>query len=289
MAKSSVSLPVLYTKRKNEFDIVVKKLKDAREIISDTVVNQMIVACFSRKLADYNIDDKKDYNKVIDIVSTWRYNVGAMKDVPAIQLRLEADYLFKTWPNTTIEDVRVCIELMTQDVLDLKLEYVNFSALFMGRVLTAYYNYKSTVIGKVHDLIDQQLPASEERTLAQRAEDIKGLVKLCHDHYLEKFKETIFNGVVYDFLRNTRRLVITKELAEKAKAESSVLYSKMRDNNNRSIAQLLRPTQASKDDKKKALRQFGVIYCLKDYFGKIKIDELLASITEKDIEIITEK
>ena len=287
--ESSASLPAQYKQQKSKFDLVVSKLKDAREIVSAPIANEMIVACYCRKLGDYDVDNKEDYNRIIDVVSNWRYMVGAMKDIPAIQLRLEAEYLFKTWPNVTVEDIKICIDLMTQGILDLKLEYVNFSALFMGRVLNAYFEYKSTVITKVNELMSFQLESPPQRTPEQKVEDMKELIKICHGHFLEGFKETVFNGIVYDFLRLTGRLVITKELAEKAKGFSNASYSTLRDNTNRSIGELLKPNDQHKENKKKVVRQFGINYCLKDYFKKHTLEETLASVVKENFVTNTEK
>lgn len=275
MDQSLVNLPAQYSKRKNEFDTAIASLQKAREIQSPAIAEKMVIACYSRKYEAYDIANRKDYNEVLELLSRWRVSVGQIKDIPAAQLKMETEFLIQNYPELTTTDVQVMIELLTRGLLDLKLDYVNFSALFMGRVINAYFNYKAGVISLVNEKVDRILPQQEDRTTVQRVEDMKGLISECHKHYKEGFKENFFNGTVYEFLRLTKRIVITKELSEKAHAHATFAYSSRRDNKNRSIAELSKPTDEMVDIKKSAIRQLCIDFHLKHFFDNNKLPDAL--------------
>jgi hypothetical protein len=251
-------------------------------------VTKLIDATYGRKLGTVNMHQKEDQDKVIDLVSYWRTLLGAIKDVHPAQLKVEAAYLVENYPTLTFSDINLAMDCLIQQKLDLRLPFViNFSALFMGQVLDAYRRYKAEEINKISEQVTPPVPPSQKLTPSQKAEEMKSILRLCRDQVVDGCKERFFNGIVYDFLRRTGRLVLNDQVIEDGKkycAKKMMEYQAGTIASLNDIVNKRKSDQDAKRDREAQMRQHKIDYCLIYFFSTQEIDKIIEGICSKDYQ-----
>lgn len=235
------------------------------------------------KLGDLDMSKDEDYEFAIDMVANWRMLLAATKDTDPQLIRTEAIYLVDTHPDITIAELKNAIRLLTEHKLGINLPFViNFSCLFMSQVLAAYLQIKETVIVEVIKAEDRQLPQEIEVSLEERTESIKYMIVECKKHVEEGCQQVIFVNDVYNFLRKTKRLVFNDKMVEEAKAYANKQYAVWVSNQPLNLS---RVNQDVKKEKELMLRQFGINYCLIDFYKNNDLQKVYSSVTVEDYKI----
>jgi hypothetical protein len=275
-------------KQKEHYQIALNKLAYHGELKNAREADLMLAACFDTKLSTLSMEGREG-EKMLELVSYWRLRLGCSKDVSPLELKIEAEYLLESWGHLSVVDIKNAIMLLTENKLDLTIPYViHFSTLSMGQVLAAYEKYKAPIIDKVVETADDiKLREVTEPTIEEQIEAKRQIITLCHQHMKEGFVETFFNRMVYDFLRRTKRLVFNDAVIAEAKAYAAKKYTAWVASEEVNLKKMGKQggVKVGKEEKEKMNRQFGVDYCLIWYFENNKLEDVLASITEKDLRL----
>jgi hypothetical protein len=244
----------------------------------------------------------KGETDLIDVIAQLRTLVGAARDAAKEQLQVEARFLQNNYADLSVEDVKIAFNLYMSNRLDIETQsYVIFSPLFIAHVLNSYRVYRSKTIKAVGDKAEPKLMMYEEEIKnnsdegrAKKLEGIKECIRECCRHEQEGFRERFFIGMVYDFLKKTKRLRIDDALRKEAKefAEKKFLLDREANwkmersklDNIVHISETIYSNPAALyDNKNDALADYMREFYLTGYFNKIGLNDLLNSITEKDL------
>lgn len=259
-------------------------------VLGEPQLDQAIVkSCYCRRLGTLGrVDMKSDkIDAVVEHISYWRMITGCMKDLDekGIQIRSEAVYLINEFPDLTFEgennDLANICEMLVQGRLEIKLDFVQFSPLFMGRCIAAYLKLKQNQITKMTNELLTKNPAEEtvpiEEKLASFQETLRIVAKQSKDDKYDGFQR-IFNQYVYDFLRKTKRMVFDDQITSAARKYADGKYQ---DYFSKQHA-LIKDKAVVRKEKEKILRQFGIHFCLKNYFSNNDVEKLVAEISADD-------
>lgn len=248
---------------------------------------QLVNSCFGLKLAQFGVVslDSTHIKDVINIINRWRLNVGATRDVTDLQIRTEAVHLINTFPELTYQglnnDIDTMIDLLVKGRLDVKLDYINFSPLFIGRVVSAYKAFKTAEITKMRDAVLTKNPDTPPTPVETRLEGMKWMIETQAEAARSGHADTGFSRDVYDFLRKTKRMQFTDAMIQEAKHYSDKKYPEWLNRQPREEAARLTAQKALRDQR---LRQFGIEYCLVEFFKATDLPGLLAGITVAEYE-----
>ncbi len=264
------------------------------------VASQMANSKISTRIVDsfydvrmQNVDDEK----IMDIVGNFRRLVGATSVKNEAQVKesitLETVFLKNNYPYLSAVDVHTAMDLFVNGKLDMAIpDYVNFSPLFIGQVMNSYLRYKNKVIKELEMAAEKPLLLLMENP-ANKLQGIKDCIIECHAHMKEEFKERFYNNIVYDFLRKTKRLKLdvdqvsdSKKYAEKKYAEARKELIGKKKPEFVSFNQALDMNPAKVMDKKNAIRAYAIEYVLIRFFKENNIDQVVASVTGDDIELL---
>lgn len=270
-------------------------MKAATQMPNPDIAVNIIKSCYDVKLSDVSMSE------VIECIGTWRAMTGSIK-TDETQVTVEASFLKGNYKMLSLKDVNNAIQLFLNNKLDIDVpEFVSFSTMHISRVLNSYLRYKSKVVMALDEIAEKpllELNEADKQSIHSRVEGIKSCILDCWEHSKEDFKERFFNQMVYDFLRKTGRLKINKQLIEEAKKYGEKKYlddrKKIQDKEKekkefKDMSSVLDLTPAKLHEKSQAIRLYGIDYCLKDFFSKKDVKQIISSISEKDIETVDKK
>lgn len=239
------------------------------------------------KLEDYDLSNDDHYDALVDLIGQWRMICGAMKGVDAVQIKMEATHMQMAHGTLTMAEVKMAIQFMVDQKLGINLpDYINFSCVFISKVLSAYEDVKQELLSKIipvaekNALIEPPAPSMQEKV-----ETMRYMIRECSKHAKVGFKQIVFNMTVYSFLKKTGRIVITDEIKAEARKHADKQYAiyalAVPLNLQRSAVVIKKEGQALR-------KQYGVQYCLLHYFKQYPVladlERALQEIQEADYE-----
>lgn len=277
------------TKQKGELVKIAQELAQKREIENSEVAILLIEGKFDRPLSEYSLTNESDLDSLLTLVGQMRMRLGFDKNVNPDHVKLEAEYLKAQWGSLSKKDITNAIDFLVSARLDYSMAYQHtFSTLVIGGILASYRKFRATVLGKVEKVAgDREAVMAKPISIQEQVETIKDIIRLCHEHYKNGFQETFFNRTVYDFLRKTKRMIFTDESVKRAKEFAEKEYQKwnliQQQGTAGNLSEVLRKA-TSHIDKDSKIRQFGIQYCLKEYFDNNDLEKVIQSISEKDYQ-----
>lgn len=248
---------------------------------NDASMRAVINAAFGVKIADANHDPKVEM-EVIKKVTLWRAYVGATKvDERGKQISFEADFLIKHYPNLTLDDLSLCIDMFVTQQLDLpEKSFVVFSPMFMGLVLDKYRSFKNRKAIELGEKLNTLPPPEKPKpTPKERAESMKEMIMGVHEQ-INKGNLFIFMiHDVYDYFRRLKKIVFTDKMIEEAKkyAVVKMSISDKEDGFKKALADM----HINKKDREDVHRWFCKEYCVKDYFRTHRLEDIINQVEEK--------
>ncbi len=249
-------------------------------------------ACFDTKLKDLRLDVQNNeqgdpsFADLVQKVGGWRYMVGAMKDsmgkvIGEKQLAVEAGILLKNYPNFTLMELDNAINLLIAQKLNVKVDFINFSPLFMGQILSAYEKYKQMRLSLIPEYQAEQ-DETKKTTISERMQSMKEMITEIAIHVKSGGVGHFFSGIVYDFLRATKRLRIDTDLLKNSKEYANKQYGFFVKKGDKTILETANLPPEAKKEKIASLRRFQIDFLLKDFFEKNNVDKVIESMSEKE-------
>jgi len=195
-------------------DIVVGKIPNTN---SDSVLvyNKKQT---EKRLKEINNADKAEVLEITKAVAQWGYVLGIK--VIAEDLVILNNFIRDSFPNLNIFDLKACVRLVSldSDLLETDAEhYGKLTMIYVSKVLKAYEKYKSTVCSDIRQKIikleqENKPPMPKEERLKNFKELLTNAKKTSDNG--ESFED--LGGVVYDFIRFNKLIVMDKVLIAKA-------------------------------------------------------------------------
>lgn len=223
-------------------------------------------------------------NQLIDTVAKWQFYVG-IKNPSSQELLLIVQFIQKQYSQLSCQEISLAVDLGLEgklDVTDLK-PYGVFSPLYVSGILNAYIDYKMPIVREVVERYERINPPNTDTPKMTVEEQAKFMRDIILSEY-RKFKEngTVndYLSIIYDFLKKTKRLIITEELKEKAITEGERMYAEY-ISKERAVGNFVDKFWNIQDKKSKT-NKMSREYCLIEYFKNVDIEALVNSIKDNE-------
>ncbi len=256
---------------------------------------RIIEACYETKLNDIPMAST-DPNEVdcIDLVTQLRIMVGQNKDHSAMQLEIEAKFLKNAFKDYSVSEVYIATELFLSNRLDIQLPtHVTFSPMFISHLMNAYTRYKLQTMKDIEEKTQGDVLKLQQKDNIKRLEGMRACIKDCIQHSKEDFKERFFNGLVYDFLRKSNKLMLNDDIIKEGKKYAEKKFLSDRQKNHDKVKEkkefkepgdVLDMNPAGLYDRKKAESLYAKDYYLIQFFNSIEnVEVFLSNILESEI------
>jgi hypothetical protein len=115
----------------------------------------------STKIRDY-IDKSEEVNKMIDLLMRWRIYTGINADPHFSEYIIIYDFIKYNFGELNYTDIETAINLSTANKLEIikskaDESFASFSCSYVGRILSAYKEYRKNMIYKVKDQVEKYL------------------------------------------------------------------------------------------------------------------------------------
>lgn len=230
-------------------------------------------------LAIYN-KENKDINSLIDVLAKWRWMSGINvsnqhEDDVARELALLSQFVVKNYPNITTDEISLAIDLSLTNKLDVDVRTFNsFSPMYVSRILNSYLEYRRIKYDEIYDRkvkAEAKKKAEEKPTPEQRMVAMKDLILYFWEQYKNEGEVKDHFNVLYDYLKRTNQLNLSKELIDEA-----IEYGKMRSKNYVAdyFTDVLGKEKVSGEDFEK---KFARNYCIQKMFDDCEDVDLIVS------------
>lgn len=254
----------------------------------------MVKSNLELELVEAFLDKKKikdmsneEQATIFDTIGWWMTNLGIMNTISPIEMKLIADFIVENYSMLTIEEIKKAINLSITKRLNCDTELYNrsFSNMYVGRILEAYIQFRNDELREFYYRVEKQVQ-SIEPPKATAVDKKKIMVELLTTLYSDYVKDNTNIGYcysVYDFLKKTNRLHLTKEIVEASVEYAKITSQKViKDIYSNSMGELL---QQYKNLDKEALKdKYARNYMVSVYFASCDFGKLIQSITEKEFE-----
>jgi hypothetical protein len=283
--------------QKDKYLIAAKQVIDDRSL---PIANRIIEAAFEKtlvpigdrnlpersskvitRLGELDMSNDDDFNFMVDLVAGWRLLLGATKETDPTVFKFEATYLVETYPLLPIAELKCAIKFLNEQLLfKLNPNYeINFSCAFMSKAISEYLSLKGKVVSEVNDVLDRQVLPAPEPSIEEQLEGLKYMIRECDAFLKNQDKGVFVFGDVYNFLRKTKRLVFNDKMIEDARKYGDKKYALWLSTQPLSLN---RVSSEVKKEKDQMVREFGIYYCLMEYFNSIDLEKELAKITPEE-------
>ena len=231
--------------------------------------------------------DEKYLEKLVDILGKWRWMTGISinnqnEDEVAKELILIAQFVFNNYPELSIEEINLSIDLSLTNKLNVDVRTFNtFSPMYVSRILNAYTEYKRSIVLEVRnrkELDDAKKEIDKKLTATEKMESLIELITYFYDEFkLKNIVDDHFN-VLYSFFRKIKLLNPSKETVNLAVEYGKSKAAEYVDNHFVDIMSKQKP------NKELIEKRFARNYCIQVMFTKFKLEEILEKIEIKHFE-----
>jgi hypothetical protein len=175
-------------------------------------------------LAIYN-KENKDINSLIDVLAKWRWMSGINvsnqhEDDVARELALLSQFVVKNYPNITTDEISLAIDLSLTNKLDVDVRTFNsFSPMYVSRILNAYLEYRKIKYDEIYERkvrAEAKKKIEEKPSPEQRMVAMRDLILYFWEQYKSDGEVKDHFNVLYDYLKRTNQLNLSKELIDEA-------------------------------------------------------------------------
>jgi hypothetical protein len=158
-----------------------------------------------------------DMNELKAVVIKWVYYLGLTDKVVDKDIIALTKVIQELFPQLTIEDIRLAIDLCLKNELGIDIEcYGNFSPMYVSKILNAYLIYSNTKIREINwrkNTIEQQQVVEVEEPYEKRVEARRRIIR----NYFDKLLST--QNYVADFDSIIWGLFVRKKLIDPTKID----------------------------------------------------------------------
>jgi len=241
------------------------------------------LAFYNRTIKQYSNNEHID--TLIGLLAKWRWMSGVSasnqdEDEIAQELALISKFVITNYPNLTLEEISLAIDLSLTEKLDCDVKtYNTFTPMYVSRILNAYKQYKFELYNKLKQketLAKQKIENEKKLSPQEKMDATIDLINYFYEQYNSSGEVNDLFNTVYSFLKRTNNIKINKQLIDEAMIygteKANALFNKQYDvlfNKNKFDTDYWQKHHARN-------------YCVSKLFSKIKIEELISKIKLED-------
>lgn len=217
------------------------------------------------------IANLENLNELLKVVSKWRLYIGIPKKEVDVELSIATEFISNTYPHLTLAEIELAFNLSISRKLEDVEFFGYFSPLYIGKVLDSYLYWRKMTMADVVRNREVHLQKEAEKNSRpspeQQCQDTKDIIL----EFYNKWKETgdidDMLNICYNFLRRTKILKLTQAEIDEAMIQAKKIEKK--------TSPILKSLMTDEFEVKMNARN----YCVKKFFEKIDINDLLNNIT----------
>lgn len=215
---------------------------------------------------------EKPQEKLIDIVSKWRMYIGMPKNDVTEELIIVAQYINENYPNITIAEIDLAINLSIRQKLKDSEFHGYFSPMYVAKVLDSYLHYRRTTLSDAmrrrDRYVHEQLEKANKPSPEQQSKDFKDIIKGLYNEWKETGEIGDPFTLAYNYLRRTNLLKVSK-----AEVEAAQKYAKDKTTKIKQEGKIRFELNYEREEIKLARN-----WCVQNFFKNVNIDILLNNI-----------
>jgi len=230
---------------------------------------------------------KDGIDNLIDTLAKWRWMSGINTynqddNEVARELVLLSKFVIKNYPQITIEEIDLAIDLSLTDKLDVDVRTFNsFSPMYVSRILNGYIEHRRKLYNDIYSRkvrVDEITEMEKKPTPKEQMDSTIDLIR----HFYDKFKkdgfiDDVFN-ILYNYFRRTKKINPSKEVIDEA-----IKYGKIKSEEhiNSYFADVL---IKERPNKKQMENRYARNYCVCKFFEKLNLEEFISKIEISEFE-----
>jgi len=238
---------------------------------------------------------------LLDLLMKWKIYSGISNQPSAPDYLIIQNFLKKNYPTINLEDIEICIDLITSNQLEIKKgssdeSFANFSCTFVGRCMSAYVKYKKELIFDVKQKLQKEqleLPLPK-KTIEERIIEKKDFIKWAYNQIKENpnnFDD--LNNMLFNFIYYNQFLDFTEDLKNESISAATIKLKSQQISKKDSLQQAIFSLEKI-NNKLTNYTQTDVIkeasnYIVKKFFSSLdSIDDFLDKITIEHVKKVEE-
>jgi hypothetical protein len=230
---------------------------------------------------------KDGIDNLIDTLAKWRWMSGINTynqddNEVARELVLLSKFVIKNYPQITIEEIDLAIDLSLTDKLDVDVRTFNsFSPMYVSRILNGYIEHRRKLYNDIYSRkvrVDEITEMEKKPTPKEQMDSTIDLIR----HFYDKFKkdgfiDDVFN-ILYNYFRRTKKINPSKEVIDEA-----IKYGKIKSEEhiNSYFADVL---IKERPNKKQMENRYARNYCVCKFFENLNLEEFISKIEISEFE-----
>lgn len=199
------------------------------------------------------------------------------EDDIAQELALICKFVLNNYPQITLEEISLAIDLSLTDKLNCDVRTFNtFSPMYVSRILNAYIEYKRYMYNdlmKRKESLDLKKEMDKEITPEEKMQNMVELIRYFYDKYKSEGIVNDYFNTLYNYFRRTNRMVVGKKLIDEA-----LTYAKVESKNH--IKEYFEDgLKTEKIDIESLEKRYARNYCVQVFFDNLDIEKLVSTIT----------
>jgi polyhydroxyalkanoate synthesis regulator phasin len=197
-------------------------------------------------------------------------------------LVLLSQFIVKNYPQITIEEIDLAIDLSLTDKLDVDVRtFNNFSPMYVSRILNGYIEHRKRLYHEIYSrkVKEEEIKQMQKKATPQEERDLT--IEIIRDFY-NKYKtdgyiDDVFN-ILYNYLKKSKKLNPSKEVIDEA-----IKYGKIKaeEHINSYFADVF---IKERPDKKELENRYARNYCVCKFFDTLNLEEFLSKIEISEFE-----
>lgn len=180
-----------------------------------------------KKLCDYyTLEEDK---MLLHHVTVWKIMTGILNQPTEDDYILICDFIKINYGTLNIFDIKNAMNLSSSNKLEIKKtandeSFANFSCVYVGRILSAYIEYKKEIVFDVRKAIEkkQSLLPPPKKSLAEQKKDLFAYIEKSYNEIIiQQYEYQDFMNIFFTFLYQNNFIKITD-----AKRNEAILYAR---------------------------------------------------------------
>ena len=255
-----------------------------------------IASIEQNKLRNYS-NSSEETNKFIDLIMRWKIYTGITNEINFTEFVIIFEFIRKNFGELNYTDIESAIDLSTANKLEIiksksDESFGYFSCAYVGRILSAYIEYRPKAIHKVKNQVDQYLLVNTKPEINYE-ERILNFQNLIIEAYIEVRKTKNYTNdwgnMIFHYLYKNDFLTFPEEQIKRSKKYAIKEAKSDSKKEHRTLKDLV-DFLKNKDNKEISLSDKEIIlyqkkYFVIEYFLSIKsIEKIVNSVTKETID-----
>jgi hypothetical protein len=177
--------------------------------IRNDLEKKIYLAPHGKTLANFK---NSDMNELKNAIVQWIYYLGLTDKVDDKDIITLTKFTQEVFPNLTIEDIKLAINLSMKGSLDADIEcYGNFSPLYISKILNAYLKFSNTKINEINwrkTSIEAQTQIEQEEPYENRVKSRRRIINNYINRIMQEPNKYVadFDSIIWGLMCRTKMI-----------------------------------------------------------------------------------